>query len=520
MMKTNDILLKFQSNNAKLETVLNKKKFSGDVKNLLLSMLYKITSSYNDYLNIKVNVENKNKFVENIIKIIDRCTKIEIVKPGTEEGEKFAKLGITSKVDTFLNTIKVFPTERAMLFAIFKMNDTRMYLDEKYNLVRIALPELLNEGRDINNIEIIRDFNAWSWNTIPGEISNIDCNLIYQNLQILLGFEFLDNWMKLEKQKELLKKLEDRLKEEYDDDNIDELLNLIYRISIIVCVQRNTNEKKRLTDEREWDEKELERLEDKESFVLELTKIKKEKAKEIGRIDEIINDENLLQKEFERRNSTLSEYRKIFSLANLLGTLKKERKKAVNEIEECNLLLDAQNYVEKKKELERNVDLLKETKSPRNKEKYKINLQKIFIKCIEEKVNRIEKIEQRKELMQMLRVVRYYNFIVYDEERFIKDVDLLQNDIEKLEEIVIEKLYELRGINTITKDLYTDVEIIKPILKTRIMNLENIYIQIIKIEDKIKVYVYDGKVLEMEFEIENLGDIQMKNKKKVKLFDK
>ena len=188
-MKTNDILSMFQSNNNKLETVLAKKRFSGDVKNLLLSMLYKITTSYNDYANIKINVENKNKYVENIISIIDKCEKIELARPNTEEGEKLIESHELCDVDTIAKTIK--------------MNDTKMYLDEKYNIIRIALPELLNEGRDINNIEIIRDFNAWSWNTLPSEISNIDCNLIYQNLLILLGFDFLDNWMKEEYQKEL-----------------------------------------------------------------------------------------------------------------------------------------------------------------------------------------------------------------------------------------------------------------------------------------------------------------------------
>ena len=148
------------------------------------------------------------------------------------------KKGITSQVDAYLNTIKVFPTEKAMLFALFKMNDTKMYLDEKYNLIRIALPELLNEGRDINNIEIIRDFNAWSWNTLPSEISNIDSNLIYQNLLILLGFDFLDNWMRLEKQKEVMEKLESKLKLEYDKEKIDDLLKLIYKISFIFLIIR------------------------------------------------------------------------------------------------------------------------------------------------------------------------------------------------------------------------------------------------------------------------------------------
>lgn len=262
-MKTNDIFSKFQSNNSKLEAVLYKKRLAGEVKNLLLSMLYNIGSSYNDYAGIKVNVEDKNKFIENIIDIIDSCNKIEIVRPSSSEGEEFIKQGITSKIDTYFKNIKAFPSEKAMLFALFKLNDTKMFLDEKHNLIRVALPEMLNEGRDINNIEIIRDFNSWSWNTVSSEISNIDCNLIYQNLQILLGFQALEEWMNLENQPELLERLELKLKKRYDDEIIDGILDLIYRLSIIVCIKRNKNERDRLTEEKEWDEKELERLKDK-----------------------------------------------------------------------------------------------------------------------------------------------------------------------------------------------------------------------------------------------------------------
>ena len=519
-MKTNDILLKFQSNNTKLETVLSKKKFSGDVKNLLLSTLYKITSSYNDYANIKVNVQNKNKYVENLIKIINKCTSIEIIKPNSEEGEEYKEEGITSRVDSYLSTIRVFPTEKAMLFALFKMNDTKMYLDERYNLIRIALPEMLNEGRDINNIEIIRDFNAWSWNTLPTEISNIDCNLIYQNLLMLLGFDFLDNWMKQENQKDLLDELEEKLKSEYDKDDIEELLKLIYRLSIIVCVQRNKGEKIRLLDEKEWDEKELERLNDKENLVIELTKIKKKKAKEIRKIDQMINDEELLKKEFEKRNAKLSEYKKIFSLSNLLGTIKKERKKALKDIDECNNLLDARKYVQRKEELEKNVELLKDVKTSRNKEKYKIEIQKLFLKCLEQKIDRITKLEQKRELMQAFWLIRYYNFIVYSENKFIKDVEELNKQISDLEEKIIRRLYEFKTLNPLTKDLNKDIEIIKPILNSRIMNLENISIKLIKNEQDIEVDVYDGEVQELGYNVEREDVVPIKNKKKIKLFIK
>ncbi len=519
-MKTNDILLKFQSNNNKLETVLDKKKFSGDVKNLLLSMLYKISSSYNDYSNIKVNVENKNKYIENMIKIINSCAKIEIVKLGTEDGERFTKNGQICEIDAYQKTIKVFPTEKALLFALFKLNDTKMYLDEKYNLIRIALPELLNEGRDINNIEIIRDFNAWSWNTLPNEISNIDCNLIYQNLQMLLGFEFLDSWMRLENQKDIMKRLEEKLKSEYDSDIIDRILDLIYRLAIIICVQRNKSEKARLLDEKEWDEQELEKLGDKEKLVIDLTNTKKQKAKEIKKIDKILNDTNLLREEFERRNSKLSEYKKIFSVENLAATLKKERRKALNEIDECNKMLDAKQYVKRKGELEKNVSILREVKDNRNKEKYKIELQKLFIKCIESKIDKIEEIEQKKEIIQIFSVIRYYNFIVYDEERFVKDIEALQENLERLEEKTIDKLYELKAINPITKDLETDIKIIMPIFNTRIMNLEKACIQAINKERTIEINIYDGDILELTFELENSNGVNIKTKKKIKLFSK
>ena len=166
-MKKDDILSKFQSNNNKLEDVLYKKGFDSDIKNLLLSMFYNISSSYSDYARIKVNVESKNEFIDDIIDVIEKCNKIELIKASSEEGMKFINEGITSKIDYNSRSIKALPKEKAMLYALFKLNDTKMQLSEKDGILKNSLPEMLNEGRDINNIEIIRDFNSWSWNTMP-----------------------------------------------------------------------------------------------------------------------------------------------------------------------------------------------------------------------------------------------------------------------------------------------------------------------------------------------------------------
>ncbi len=520
-MKTNDLLLKFQSNNSKLETVLYKKKFSADVKNLLLSMLYNITNSYNDYSSIKVNVEDKNEFIKNIIEIIEKCTYIEIVKASSERGKEFINNNKVAEIDTYLKTIDVLPTEKAMLYALFKMNDTKMFLDEKYSVLRVALPEMLNEGRDINNIEIIRDFNAWSWNTLPQEISNIDCNLVYQNLQILLGFDFLENWMKLEKQKELLDKLVNELKKNYSEELINKFIDYIYRLSILICIARNPEEKKRLLEEKAWDESEIERLENKVKLVEDLTKTKKDKAKEIKKIDKILNDPELLKKEFDKRNKKLSEYKKIYSIENLEGTLKKERRKALNEIEECNNLLDAKKYVKLKEELENNLSLLKEVKTPKHKNTYKLKLQEIFLDCLKEKIEKTEESgEAKKQLIELLRIFRYYNFIVYDEKRFIKDVDELKEKLHDIEKMLLTKLYDMKAINQITKDMDTDINIMMQIFESRIMDLEKTVFDIKLNENNIDVKMYDGNVFELEYSIENTKEIKIKTKKKIKLFAK
>ena len=45
-------------------------------------------------------------------------------------------------------------------------------------------------------VEPLRDFNGYSWTSIIDEIESIDHNLVYQNLRILVGYQFLDKWVR------------------------------------------------------------------------------------------------------------------------------------------------------------------------------------------------------------------------------------------------------------------------------------------------------------------------------------
>ena len=56
--------------NSELEEVLDRKYFPANVKNLLLSMIYKIENSYKDYEIIKRVVRSKDEFLSELVETI------------------------------------------------------------------------------------------------------------------------------------------------------------------------------------------------------------------------------------------------------------------------------------------------------------------------------------------------------------------------------------------------------------------------------------------------------------------
>ena len=82
-----------------------------------------------------------------------------------------------------------YPIEEKLLYAIEKKSNNKKILNNKYEEATIAVSNFINIGKNIDRLEVLRDFNGWSWTTIKKEIENIDANLIYQMMQIL----FLQN---------------------------------------------------------------------------------------------------------------------------------------------------------------------------------------------------------------------------------------------------------------------------------------------------------------------------------------
>ena len=182
-----DIFSKFKDYNNELEKILEKKDFSKDSKNLLLSMFYKLETSYDDYEIVKRKVKTKQEYLENILENIKYCNSITLIKPNTEEFDELKNENKIFEADLKLRKIRVIENELCLLSAILELNNFKIYLDERYNLIRNSFPYILNTGNDMDNTEVLRDFNAFSWNVSESEIENKYAKIVYEDLKIALS---------------------------------------------------------------------------------------------------------------------------------------------------------------------------------------------------------------------------------------------------------------------------------------------------------------------------------------------
>ena len=190
-----DKIVKKDYNN-ELEKVLEKKAFDENTKSLLLNILYKIETAYQDYEKVKPEVEEKEDFIQFIIDTIkNHCEDIKIIKLNSKESEMLGTK--TFLVEKNKKRIISYPMERKVLYCIAKISKQEKIIKDKYPIINKTLTDLINVGNCINTVEPMRDFNGYSWTTLPEEIESIYHNLIYQNIRILVGEQFLNHWIKI-----------------------------------------------------------------------------------------------------------------------------------------------------------------------------------------------------------------------------------------------------------------------------------------------------------------------------------
>lgn len=500
--------------NNELEEVLEKKQFDENVKSTLLGILYKIEASYKDIETVKKDIQTKEEYVANIIEIIkNNCDSIEIIKMSDEQNKIPDKK--TYIIDQENKKIIAYPIERKILYAISKIGKKEEIIKDEYFLINETISELINVGNSINMVEPLRDFNGYSWTTIPQEIESIDHNLIYQNLRILVGHEFLNKWIKNnEFIIDYFYLFKEKLENQYGKKNEEKMIELLSKISILLSIKFNKDKYEEISKIKGKVENELEKIQNKQEFVERTTQKKIDISNQIKLIDETINDKNLLQEEYFKRNEQLPLEKKIFSMRILSKIMAEEKEKNLKKYENLNELMNPQNFVKYKNELEKKDSYLKILNSNNQEqtlEKLKLDFQKQFLKMLE--VN-IKNVDSKQEIEKIIYDFRYYSLLQYNNQSKVKDIEELREDLNEISTKIIDKAIEYKVLEKISNNEKTNNEILKNIFKVRIIKLEDAYLKITKEKDKYFLQIFDENIFEEKVEIKKPEELEIKINKK------
>lgn len=508
--------------NNELEEILEQKQYKENVKSTLLSILYKIEAAYKDLEIVKRDVENKEEYITNILNIIkNNCNSIQIIKMQDTQNKVPSKK--TYVIDKEKGEILAYPIERKILYAISKIGKKEKIIKDEYYLVNETISNLINVGNNINMVEPLRDFNGYSWTTISQEIESIDHNLIYQNLRILIGNDFLYKWVRnSEFLIDYFDVFKEKIKDIYGPTNQEKLIDILSKLSVLLEIKFDKEKEEKLKKEKQSVEEKLEAIENKDEFLENITKEKIESSDEIKKIDTILNDKELLEKEYNIRNKILPIEKKIFSMRILSKIMQQERDEYFNNIERLNQIMNPQKFLQYKKELENKEKYLKLLDiRDKNKEidKLKKELQKIFLQMMKIK---IKETKTKSEIEKIIYDLRYYELLPYDYENKNKDIEELKKHIEEIEKLVIDKAINLKTINKISDNKNTNYEILKNIFTIRIINLNDSYLKITKVkvknEEKYFLQIFDENIFEEKIEISKPKDLEIKPNKKIAIW--
>lgn len=503
-MEREKLIAKFNMKdyNKELEKILAKKAFSKDTKNLLLSMLYKVENSYEDYKRVKVDVLSKKELIENLLRIIEQdCQEIEFIKPSLEENSLLKNEVIKEK-----HKIITYQNELSVIQALYKLDSQKFNVQSSDEIKSKALSELLNKGQIEQNSEIIRDFDGWSWNIAVSQIEDYISNLIFQGMVYLLGFENI-NQIKTIK----LVQLEELLEQKYKQTLGEKIFNTINKIAILKSLEIDSTIKAKILNIKQELDIKLKLMEDKKKYIDEISQIKKEYIKKIEEIDQYMNNDLKLKKEYIKQNQILSPSERFFSLSDFSESIEQKKKDLKLKIDELTQGLKPKNYVKEKSKIEKNLKLINELNIEEPKIENEIyEFLNLLLKCLSIEINSME---SKKDVLEKMYILRYLNlFYINGKEIIGKKYNKL---LQKIEQKIIIIGCNLKILNIFSKNVKENYEIYKNIFKNQIIELESINIEISK-ENNLKIY--DENSLEIEEHHNEFKELIVKRNKQIKIF--
>jgi len=385
------------------------------------------------------------------------------------------------------------------------------------------MSNLINTGHTINTVEPLRDFNGWSWTTIPKEIENISYNLIYQNLNFLVGEQFLNTWItNTEDLIDYYEELKDELSEKFGEHLLEKIIFTLEKLSILLEIENNPEFEKNIKQLKQDNDNKLSEFENNQIFIEKVEKHKLEINNQIKNIEQILLDKKLLELEYAKVNEELPAEEKIFSMAIFKKHMEAEKHKLQEELIQKNELLNPKKFVAEKTKLEKRNELLKVVDiQEKIKEKNKMlkKFQKLFLECFLKFINNAE---TKDEIVNLIYIFRYYNFLPFDEKLCINEIKELKKKLSEVEQQLLKKATDYKILTEFSQNIEENIELFKFIFRTKIISLDEIYASIAEEKEKIYIELLDGNEnsYEEKFEVKGINkeNLNIKLNKKSKIF--
>lgn len=505
-MKNKENLFSKGNYDIQLETLLEEKGFNDEAKSLISNIVYKIDNAYRDYFKIKNGVKLKNEIIAEIIDSVENnCNKIEIINP-EKSRNKFS-------VDKRKKYIKSFPTEVNLLQALYYIK-TPDY-KKRYNIFEKSIIFVLSKGKAINGVEVIRDFDGWSWNNVIDSKYSKYYNLVYQDLILLLGENTVSDILKSENIRETL---HDKIDEIYGEKKANEIVTKIEKACVLMYMKNSKKNKEEVDAYLETKKEEFYKISNKSDYISKITAENNKNLKYISKIDSILKSTNLLEKRFSKRENS-GKYESVDDYIAYLNKIKENKLATIAEKKES---INPFEYVKKKNSLENEVKQLNDIKVLFSRKNCIFNilveLQRKVISCYYKK---IEVYDLKKELINLIYEVRYYNYLPLEDKK-IKDIKALNVDLRNMQKKFINKLCENKVIETFSKDYNINYLILNYIFEAKMFNINKIQIRLKYKDKKLHMEYYDENVLENEIDInfsdDDINELSKKANKRIRIF--
>ena len=495
---------KFKNQNDDLEAILINKTFSTFIKNLLLSMTYKIESSYNDYSEVKqINKTSKEVIYEVNDTIEKYCDFIQLADPNDITLEKNKVLGLTNLQE---RSIFSYPTEAALLYSILSIKPKYYFIKDNYifkNLIQSALVD----GYISNTLEIIQDFNGWTWENSPKANTPFINHLIYQNLIDICGEEYMTNWRndstpKTDYINGIKKKIEQI--DPYNEYFIT-LEKLLYVVAPSVVQMSYSPKLIQLA-------REYKAMQNKTEYLSTIKAQVQSINKEINKINLLLNSPRLLNIDFQK-NMRMVQVNDINKYSRLLIN---KRNNCANQAANLMKLQNPIEYSKYKLYLEEATSIYQTKES---KEELLTKLELEYIKLMNEK---IKTITTNEDLTKYIYKIRYFKKINISSKKRIENNSKLNKEIDKIFFNIITRACENGLLKIFSMDKDYNFDIYKIIFDTRIIDLNETKVKLsIENKEKLIINIYDKEAFETKIQIDYnkaKHNLQVRTNKYIRIF--